>query len=152
MHGLMYACPPGLQNLQINLETMLGAIAIGEYLIPHAKTAFFEMGADPSIDVARRILRWAEQEKLSAFTKREAFNNCRGAVSKVTQMDEPLRLLAAHGFIREQELRRGGPGRKPSPNYEVNPMWLAQNAHNTHNCPVITDSADSAQCAQGVLI
>ncbi len=152
LHGLMHACPPGLRNLQINLETMLGAIAIGEYLVPHAKAAFFEMGADPAIDLARKILRWVEEERLSAFSKRDAHMRCRGAVRKVDEMDAPLRLLMAHGFIREQEVHRNGPGRKPSQSYEVNPLWLAQNAHNTHNYPLIANSADSAQCAQEVPI
>jgi len=155
LHGLMHACPPGLQNLQVNLETMLGAIAIGEYLVPHAKAAFFEMGADPAIDIARKILGLIEEEALSVFSKRDAFNKCRGAVHKVTEMDEPIRLLADHGYIRERQLQRVGSGRKPSPTYEVNPLWLAQNTHNTHNThnyPLIANSADSAQCAQEVPI
>jgi hypothetical protein len=150
LHGLTHACPQGLQNLQIDLETMLGAIAIGEYLIPHAKAAFFEMGADPSIDIARKVLRWVEEERLFVFSKRDAFNQCRGTVHKVTEMDEPLRLLTNHGYIREQEMRRDGPGRKPSQNYNVNPLWLAQNTHNSHNTLLMANSAHSAQCAQEV--
>jgi len=150
LHGLTHACPPSLRNLQINLETMLGAIAIGEYLVPHAKAAFFEMGADPAIDLARKILRWVEEERLSVFSKRDAHVRCRGSVRKADEMDAPLRLLTAHGFIREQEVYRNGPGRKPSQNYEVHPLWLAQNAQNTRNCPFIADSVDSAQCAQEI--
>jgi hypothetical protein len=153
MHGLTHVGPQGLQNLQIDLETILGAIAIGEYLVPHAKAAFFEMGADPSIDIARKVLRWVEDEKLSAFSRRDAFNQCRGTVHKVTEIDEPLRLLSGHGYIREQERQRDGPGRKPSQNYDVNPLWLTQNthnSHNSHNIPLTADSAHSAQCAQEV--
>jgi len=57
-HGLIYADSGNPAKAQIDAETMLGTIAIGEYLIPHAKAAFFEMGADPAIDAARRILEW----------------------------------------------------------------------------------------------
>ncbi len=77
---------------------MLGAIAIGEYLIPHAKAAFFEMGADPAIDFARRILEWASSEQISVFTKREAFNALRGGIRKVNELDKPLEILANHGY------------------------------------------------------
>ncbi|MDI6450226.1 DUF3987 domain-containing protein [Anaerobaca lacustris] len=150
LHGLMHTGSQGLQGQPIDLETTLGAIAIGEYLVPHAQAAFFEMGADPAIDIARKILGLIEEEALSVFSKRDAFNKCRGAVHKVTEMDEPIRLLADHGYIRERQLQRVGSGRKPSPTYEVNPLWLAQNTHNTHNYPLIANSADSAQCAQEV--
>jgi len=84
------------------------------------------------------------------FSKRDAHVRCRGSVRKADEMDAPLRLLTAHGFIREQEVYRNGPGRKPSQNYEVHPLWLAQNAQNTRNCPFIADSVDSAQCAQEI--
>ncbi|MCX5643213.1 MAG: YfjI family protein [Phycisphaerae bacterium] len=152
MHGLTHVGPQGLQNLQIDQETILGAIAIGEYLVPHAKAAFFEMGADPSIDIARKILRWVEDERLLTFSKRDAFNQCRGTVHKVTEMDEPLRLLSGHGYIREQQTQRDGPGRKPSQNYDVNPLWLAQNTHNSHNAPLVTNSAHCAECAEEVRV
>ena len=144
MHGLTHARPQGLQNLQIDLETMLGAIAIGEYLVPHAQAAFFEMGSDLSIDIARRILTWISSHGLPVFSKREAFNAAHGTVHKVTELDDPLQLLTDHGYIRERVVRREGPGRKPSQNYDVNPLWLAQNTHNSHNTSLTANSADRA--------
>ncbi|MHC4146826.1 MAG: YfjI family protein, partial [Planctomycetota bacterium] len=63
-HGLIHAHSGNPRRNQIDAETMLGAIAIGEYLIPHAKAAFFEMGADPAIDAARRILSWASRVRM----------------------------------------------------------------------------------------
>ena len=108
------------------------------------------MGADPCIDVARRLLTWCENESVSTFTKRDAFNGVRGTIRKVTELEDPLRLLSDHGYIREKANERTGPGRKPSPIYNVNPLWLAQNAHNTQNPVAIPNCADSAQFAQGV--
>jgi len=64
-HSLIYATSGNPAKAQIDAETILGAIAIGEYLIPHAKAAFFEMGADPAIDSARRILDWVSSEPVS---------------------------------------------------------------------------------------
>jgi hypothetical protein len=132
-HGLIHAASGDPAKAQIDVKTMLGAIAIGEYLIPHAKAAFFEMGADPSIDSARRILRWVSSKQISTFTRREAFNSLRGGIQKVDELDQPLQMLVNHGYIRGVSLEHNRPGRKPSPTYEVNPLWLAQNTHNTQN-------------------
>jgi hypothetical protein len=151
-HGLTYARLGKPAQTQIDAETMLGAIAIGEYLIPHAKAAFFEMGADPAIDAARRVLSWVLGEQVSEFSKREAFNALRGGIQKVDELDKPLEILTNHGYIREISQERKGPGRKPSPKYRVNPLWLAQNTHNAQNCPVNLNSAYSAQFAQEVAV
>ena len=118
---------------QIDAETMLGAIAIGEYLIPHAKAAYFEMGSDPAIDTARRILAWVSSGQMSSFSKNEAFNALRGAVRKSNELDAPLQLLVDHGYIRLIVEEHKGRGRKPSPNFEINPLWLTQNSLITHN-------------------
>jgi len=149
-HGLMYAGSGNPGGGPINAETMLGAIAIGEYLIPHARAAFFEMGADPKIDIAKKILDWASSEQIVEFSKRDAFNALRGTVQKVNELDDPISILVSHNYTRDISQDRTGPGRKPSPRYKMNPLWLAQNTHNTQNCPTIMNSAHSAQFAHGV--
>lgn len=151
-HGLIHAASGNPSEAPINAETMLGAIAIGEYLIPHAKAAFFEMGTDPAIDTARRILDWVFSERITEFTKREVFNSLRGGIQKVDELDEPLLILVNHGYIREATQDQKGPGRKPSPKYKINPLWLAQNTQNTHNCQADVNSAYSAQFAQEVMV
>jgi hypothetical protein len=151
-HGLIYAASGNPAKAQIDAETMLGAIAISEYLIPHAKAAFFEMGADPAIDFARRILEWISSEKISVFTRREAFNALRGSIQKVNELDKPLEILVNHGYIREVLREHKGPGRKPSPKYKINPLWLAQNTQNTQNSLRSGNSAYSAQFAQEISV
>ena len=106
------------------------------------------MGADPAIDVDRRILAWVSTEQIQEFSKRQAFNAIRGSVQKVDELDKPLEILSGHGYIKDIPEDRKGPGRKPSPKYKTNPLWLAQNAHNSQNCPVNLNSAYSAQFAQ----
>lgn len=147
-HGLIHSGgDPSAQS--IDTETMLCAIAIGEYLVAHAKAAFSEMGTNPATSLARRIVDWLEEKQLTEFTERGAFNAMRGgAVQRVDHMKEPLRLLVEHGFIRERELNRSGPGRKPSPRYDVNPELYAHNTQNAQNGDSITNSADSAHSAQ----
>ena len=151
-HGLIYATSGNPAKAQISAETMLGAIAIGEYLIPHAKAAFFEMGADPAIDSARRILGWASSEQISEFSRRDAFNALRGGIQKVNELDIPLEILVNHGYIREVLQEHKGPGRKPSQKYKINPLWLAQNTHNAQNCQGKLSSAYSAQFAQEIAL
>jgi hypothetical protein len=151
-HGLIYATSGNPAKAQIDAETMLGAITIGEYLLPHAKAAFFEMGSDPSIDSARRILDWVSSKQIFSFTKREAFNSLRGGIQKVDELDKPLGILLDHGYIREIPQDRSGPGRKPSQKYKINPLWLTQNTHNAQNYQPSTNSAYSAQFAQEVAI
>lgn len=151
-HGLIYAASGNPAKAQIDAETILGAIAIGEYLIPHAKAAFFEMGADPAIDSARRILDWVSSEQTQEFTRREAFNSLRGGIQKVNELDKPLEILVNHGYIREVLQERKGPGRKPSQKYKINPLWLTQNTQNTQNSHTNLISAYSAQFAQEVML
>lgn len=134
---------------EIDSETILCAIAIGEYALAHAKAAFFEMSVNPAVGLARKILIWLSEERHTSFTRREVFNRVRGAVQRVEELDEPLRLLGEHGYIRERETKRSGPGRKPSQAFDVNPLFLAQNTQNAHNSNVDPDSAYCAQSAQG---
>lgn len=107
-------------------RTLDAAIRIGEYLIPHAKAAFSEMGAAPTVERARDILEWLKKTGKPAFSKRELFNARRGRFRTAKDLDEPLDLLVEHGYIRERDSDRlAGPGRKPSRNYDVNPALIS---------------------------
>ena len=73
-HGLMHAPTGNPAAYPIDAETMLCAIAVGEYAVQHAKAAFSEMGANPATSLARRILAWVTEGRLTGFTRRDAFN------------------------------------------------------------------------------
>jgi len=45
---------------KVRPQTMEQAIKIGHYFISHAKAAYCEMGADPELANAKRVLRWIE--------------------------------------------------------------------------------------------
>jgi len=128
-------------------ETMQAALQIGHYLIPHAKAAFQQMSADPAVEAAKLVLRWIVRHGEPDFTKREAFNDLR-LFGRADALDAPLALLVIHKYIRPavQELR-SGPGRKPSPEFEVNPHLATQNSHNAQNPLPPGHSADSADSA-----
>jgi replicative DNA helicase len=126
------------QNLEpwpkfVSPETMSHAIAIGRYLIPHAKAAYAEMGADPQVENAKRVLRWIVRTQQTSFSKRDAHQAHKTRFKKVSEIESPLELLEAHGYVREREIdgeRRRG--RKSSQTFDVNP-FLFSNSHNPHN-------------------
>jgi replicative DNA helicase len=107
----------------ISGDAMAQAIKIGRYLIEHARAAFAEMGADPQVENAKRLLRWIEHDRVKVFTRRDAHQAHRARFKTVDEIDPVLDLLESHGYIRpqtqmDQETRRG---RKASQSYEVNP-------------------------------
>lgn len=100
------------------------------YLTEHARAAFALMGADESTAGAQKILNWCEKRELQAFTKRDAWQGCKGSFDKADDLDKPLEKLVEHGYIRPapQPDRTGVPGRRPSPLYLLSPR-----RHNSRN-------------------
>lgn len=131
-HGLAHAPRGNPAEAAMDTETVLCAIVIGEYAVAHARAAYFEMGADSAIGLARRILSWLQEERPTEFKARDAFNVLRGTVHTMDGMSEPLRLLTIHGSIRERAVEHRARGRKPSTPYEVNPYFYAHNAQGVH--------------------
>ena len=132
--GLLHLAdaPTELERLEVGVDVINRAIAIGEYLIPHAKAAFALMGSDPAVNDAQYVIRHITAKGLTEFTRRDLFNETRSRFKKVANMDPALDLLTDHGYIREREaVPRKGPGRKPSPTLDVNPSLDPQNPHNT---------------------
>ncbi len=104
-------------------ETMRAAIGVTNYYTAHALAAFDHMGVDPALDDARAVYSWLERTRPARFTKREAHMGLsRSRFPKVGDLDAPLELLEQHGWIRRlAEPERTGPGRRPSPSYQVHP-------------------------------
>jgi hypothetical protein len=108
----------------VEAETMYAAVAVARYLVDHALAVFDLMGADSALADARYLLDWIERTGAERFTRRELFTALpRGRFPKVDALDPALELLEAHGYIRRAaQPAPKGPGRPPSPAYEVNPL------------------------------
>lgn len=128
LHVAEFAGTDGPWQEPISLATVEGAMRIARYLIPHAKAAFTEMGADEGVEKAKVILRCIRHKALDHFSRRDLHQTLRATFKRATDLDAPLALLSSHEFIRLRlEDSNDGPGRPPSPTYEVNPMWASHN-------------------------
>ncbi|MHB1006184.1 MAG: YfjI family protein [Chloroflexota bacterium] len=157
----------------IDEDTVVGAIRIGEYLIPHALATFTEMGANADTEAARYVLTWIRKEGRETFTKRDAHYGCRGRLRRAEDVGAALRLLVQHGYIRERPAEaQSGRGRPASPSFDVcpqiwgtpstdhfdgrlladtepmpdgrAPIWAEQNEHNAQKSNVVELRALSA--------
>ncbi len=123
----------GNGDIWVARETIERSLVVAEYLIEHARAAFDEMGSDPQIDGARRVLKWLERTALTTFSKRDAFNGLRARFKSADQLGPVLSLLGRLGYVRELDDPYGGRGRPGSPKYEVNPLYVAQKAQKSQN-------------------
>jgi uncharacterized protein DUF3987 len=132
-----------LWETPIPRETMENAIRLGKYFIPHAKAAFAQMGADKVVEHAKHVLRWIEHTKTDSFSRRDLHQALKGTFKHANELEPPLAVLVAHGFIRgRSETSNAGRGRPPSLVYEVNPLWVPQNAQDTQTTTNDSNSED----------
>jgi hypothetical protein len=105
----------------VDEHAMRSAIEFGHYFISHARSAFDLMGADPDVELARKVLRWIQSEHLQTVSKRDAWQRLKGgSIKQARDLDEPLRLLVDHGYLRRAAPAEGTAGRK-SEVYEITP-------------------------------
>jgi hypothetical protein len=122
--------------------TIAAAVEIARYLIPHAEAVLTMMLAkESSVDAdARYVLRWIERHGRREFTKRDALQHGKRRFKKANDIDPALDGLVRRGYIRLRQVEASGPGRPPSPAYDVNPATFAdanpeKRSHNSHNSP-----------------
>jgi hypothetical protein len=125
---------------QIDPPTLLAAVEIARYLIPHAEAVLNMMQAQESSgdEDARYVLRWIERHGRREFTKRDAQHHGKRRFPKAESIDPALAELTRRGYIRPKPAESSGPGRPSSPVYEVNPAAFAdakpeKRSHNSHN-------------------
>lgn len=135
---------------KIEAATIEAAVEISRYLIPHAEAVLNLMVAneDSTDDDARYVLRWIIRHGQREFTKRDAHQHGKRRFPKADDIDPALVELARRGFIRRRPVEASGPGRPPSPTFDVNPATFAdakpeRRSHNSHNSPGEPDNSNS---------
>ncbi len=113
-------------ELKIAPETMRQAAYMGGFLTEHAKAAYALMGTDDAIEGAKKVLEWIRRQAVERFSVRDCFQRVKQQTlfSHVEAVKEALKELEDRGFIHELQAEKRGPGRKPSPVYQVNPATL----------------------------
>lgn len=130
--------PDDAMDLRIDADTIRAAIEIARYLIPHATSVLTLMHAQQggSADDACYLQRWIRRHGQPQFTKRQAHQDCKRRFPQADDIDPVLNELMRRGYIRPKPQDAGGPGRRPSPVYEVNPaVFDAGNAENRPHNP-----------------
>ena len=134
MAGLLHIAEhvESAHRLAITAETVVRAIGLAKYFIEHAKAVYGEMGADPDIENARRLVRWFIRSGRREFSKRDAHQQNRSLFKQANDVDAVLGVLTEGGYIRPRTIQppRGKRGQPPSPRYEISPAVLTQNAQN----------------------
>jgi hypothetical protein len=111
-------------------ESVRRADHLVAYFQSHARKVYAAIGADPKVAEARRVLRWLAHSVNSVksvngcrrVSKRDLHTNVWGGSRTVEEVDSVVSLLCRHGYFRPVvQQDQGGPGRKPSPVYEVHP-------------------------------
>lgn len=126
-------------EVSIPVHTVDAAVSIAEtFLIPHALTAFGEMGADPALENARTVLRAVQRWDKPTFSRRDLHqSSLKRRFDKPDDLDRPLALLVEYGYVRLCPPPDGVKtrGRRPSNHYEINPFSRSQNPQ----CPQKSD-------------
>jgi hypothetical protein len=136
------------RGILMHADTMRRAVRVGEALVEHALAAHALMGADPAAEAAQYVLAWIRKHGKGAFSKKEIFDGTRGRFHRVALLEPVLALLEERHYLRRlPQAERLGPGRLPSQTYEVNSLWLSQNAPDSPKPPAALDSAGLADSA-----
>jgi replicative DNA helicase len=118
---------------EISRATFDRAIYLANYFLNHTMKMFTEAELDPVVRRAGAILRWIERNRQDGFsrwrelngeivfTQRDLHQSLNGTFRRATDLDEPLRLLVEHDYIRRVPVETKPTGRKPSPHYQINP-------------------------------
>lgn len=110
-------------TIPVASESMKKAIEVALVYAEHALLAFGLMGADPALDGARKVWRWIKRMRYSTFSKRDCFNALKGTFHRVSDIEEPLKILKERNYINEDTVQTGG---RPSTVFRVNPELTAQ--------------------------
>ena len=147
--GLLHLADRAWETSEGRLEPvgegeMRRAIRIAEFLTHHALIAFDLMEPSRVVRSARHILAWIERTGSGSFTRRDAYRASRALFRSPAEMAPALELLADHEVIRPRTTApRIGPGRPPSPVFDVNPAVLGQSGRNPVPGPLGCDSVNS---------
>lgn len=134
LHLAEYADRPDPFREQVSVDIVTRSIRIGGYLLAHARAAYDQAGVDPRVQSARYVLERIKPIEADVFSERDLFEKTKSRFKTMDELRPIIELLCQHGYLRKRPVSAQiGPGRKPSPVIEVNPLWRSQNPRNSQN-------------------
>lgn len=95
-------------TMPMSAETVEAAVKVTEYLSYHASDAYQAMGADPTIEDAKYVLRRVREAGKTELSKRDLYRLCHGHFATAESMEPALTVLEEHSYIRIVEIKTGG--------------------------------------------
>jgi hypothetical protein len=105
---------------EISLETMGKALELAYVFLEHTLYVFDLLGADESLDAAKKIWSWVERTRSLEFSKSECFNALKGSFPNMAAIEPGFKALEEHNHIVIVKETPQGGGR-PSYICHVNP-------------------------------
>lgn len=109
----------------IDERAMIRAVLLCRAFADHAMATFGLIGADPTVDDAKAVWAWIEENRLMAFTRSECHKKFHQRFPKVEQLIAALEILKGRALIRGPFAIKPNSGGRPGHGYEVNPAALA---------------------------
>lgn len=109
----------------VDIETTTAALTLSAVFERHAVAAFGIMGADATVESAKRVLSWIEQGRHRTFSRREVFNALRGQFPTVESLRPALFSLEERSLIFPiaEEKRAGRPTHRFRVNAKLTRGW-----------------------------
>lgn len=121
--GLLHFAKNGVDGIDMPIsdDIVTGACTIGGYFKEHALAAFQQMGEDPRIKSAKKILSYVKREGLERFKGRDVLQHAYFSKRTMAEVELGLKILMERGYIRERKSEYSGRGRPEAITYDVNP-------------------------------
>ncbi len=121
---LRWACDPTADRRPgpVTAEDVRMAIALADYFKSHLKRASHEASGGLGDRDARVVLAWIRRRSSGTFREADVAADLRHYRERPRALTNALAVLTQAGVIRRSlAARRKGPGRRPTPAYEVHP-------------------------------
>jgi hypothetical protein len=124
----------GGSESDVGADAVRRAAKLVAYFKSHARKVYAVIDVDDRIRDARRLARWLQREfwgigvhsGRNVFSKRDMHAGVWGGNHPIEVTERVLDLLCKHNYLRPlEDTHRPGPGRQPSPRFEVNPALFS---------------------------
>ena len=101
-------------------NTINNVLKLSAILAEHALLVFGYMGADKSLEAAKKVWSWIERNRQEQFTARDCFQALKGTYKRMDDLNPAISVLIERYYIFEPNKEKK-PGR-PSRIFDVHPQ------------------------------